>query len=287
MAPSFVIFLVGLAVSIIAGLAVFKYGKDRQDQTVAFIMGIVTACLGALVGIGYEVTEFRKEQNEMLRGAVPTIQSPVWRSLVDEIVGYDRRAHDNRFETILVEPLRLAISKNIHQAFDGVIEFSDRAEVVEVTSYLLSKADKAVFATSYINPDEWWTTSFSATYQQTVGDTKKKISGRFARVFIVGSSEEGRRLKPVMETQAKAGVEVKCVCEGAIPNSKRLDFIVIDSEVAGVLVLDDNRHFKLGRFYSTPTMAQDYDRQFSALWLEAVPWSQADQLHCSSKTIGQ
>jgi hypothetical protein len=260
-------------------LAVLTWRLDNPKKATVGIMGLVAAGLGATVTLYFEIDAIRADQDAALRRVVPTLRSQVWNSVVQDIADYDRRNPTTPFEEILSESLRQAIASNFNQAKDGQIVMSDKNEVVLVTLKLLGAAQRKVQATSYIDPHEWWVSSIAPTYEEGLKTTRQRI-GLYQRIFIVGSIEEGKALKPIMEMQQRAGVEVKYICASSLTADKRDDFIIIDSSVAGELILNERRQFSKARFFPTTVRAQDFEKRFENLWIAAIVPSRTNLLPC-------
>jgi hypothetical protein len=145
---------------------------------------------------------------------------------------------------------------------------------------LLDKAKQSIKATSYIDPKEWWESEIARSYNENLKTTRQRV-GVFQRIFIVGSTDEARTLKPLMQAQQQLGLEVKYICASAIPRDQREDFIIVDSSVAAALVLDEQRQFKNSQFFSTRVRADDFDHRFNNLWIGARPLSDAGKVSCA------
>jgi hypothetical protein len=169
---------------------------------------------------------------------LPTLNDPIWNSVVQDIAEYDHKSPSvGPLVETLQEPLRRVISKSINQAREGLIEIPDKNDVVLVTLRLLDNAKQSVRATSYINPEEWWQSDIAPAYGQKLKATMQHVKV-FQRLFLTGSTEETKRLKPVMDAQQRAGLEVKFACASNIAPDRREDFIVVDQTVAAALELD-------------------------------------------------
>jgi hypothetical protein len=268
--------LITLAVSILLGWLAVKY--DNQ-KTVAYLVALTTASIGATIGLYFEIMSARAEQSAMIQNFVPTLKSPIWSSVVKDIAEYDRQNQASPLEATLYEPLRQIITQSIYQAREGLIEVPNKNEVVIVTDRLLDQAQESVRATSYIHPDEWWGSDIAQTYGEHLKPTRQRVK-LFQRLFIVASTEEMRSLKPVMDAQQKTGIEVKFTCASSIVPDRREDFIIVDNSVAAILDLDEKRHFRTSRFFSTKVRAQDFDTRFTNLWISGRPSSQAGKDTC-------
>jgi len=272
-------FLVTVAVSILLGCLAAKF--DNQSKAIAYLVALVTASVGASVALYFEISAFGAEQSTTLARVLPTLKNPVWNSVVQDIAAYDRENQAGPLEQTLHEPLRIVISRSINQARAGLIEIPDKNDVVLTTLRLLSKAQESVRATSYISPKEWWQSDIAQSYDENLKATRQHVK-TFQRLFIVGSAEEAKLLKPVMEAQEKVGVEVKFSCATSIAPDRREDFIVVDDSVAAVLVLDEQRRFRSSHFFSTKVLAEDFDRRFTNLWIGARAPSEIGKAVCAS-----
>src|ERR1700722_6115134 len=272
-------FVVTVIVAIVLGLLTARWDNDKK--TLAGIVGLLVACIGTSVALYFEVVGIRVEQSSVLGRVVPTVKSPIWNSVVQDIADYDRQNTGPPFEETLNEPLRRVISRSISQAREGFIEIPDKNEVVLVTLRLMDKAQQSIKATSYIDPKEWWQSEIARTYNEKLKTTRPRVTV-FQRIFIVDSTDEARTLKPVMEGQEQMGLQVKYVCASAIPAEQREDFIVVDSAVAARLVLDDGRHFKDSQFFSTRVRADDFDHLFNNLWIAGRLPADAGKISCTA-----
>ena len=271
-------FVVTVVVSIVLAWLTARW--DNQKKAIAGVIGLVIAAIGTSVAIYFEVVGIRAEQSTVLDRVVPTLKSPIWNSVVHDIADYDHQNPSTPLEEALNEPLRRVISKSINQAKEGIIEISDKNEVVVVTLKLLQKAHQSVKATSYIDPKEWWDSEIAPAYNEQLKATKLHVP-QFQRIFIVGSTEEARALRPIMEAQQQLGLEVKYICASAIPPDQRQDFIVVDGSVAAELLLDERRNFESSQFFSTSVRADDFDHLFNNLWVAGRPTSDVDRVSCA------
>jgi hypothetical protein len=270
--------LITAAVAALLGWLTAKFVDDKK--AIAYMVALLVASVGGSVALYLELVGIRADQASVLGRVVPTIKSPIWSSVVQDIADYDRQNQGNALEETLNEPLRQAISRNINQAREGYIEIPDKNEVVVVTLRLLDKAQQSVRATSYIDPKEWWGSEIAQAYNEKLKATKQHV-GVFQRIFIVGSTDEAKMLKPVMDAQEKAGLEVRYVCAASIPADQRDDFIIVDSSVAAQLILNEQRHFKNAQFFSTRVRADDFDHKFNNLWVGGRLPSDAGKVSCS------
>jgi len=263
------------------GLALYTWRLDTQKKIIVGILSIVVACFGATVALYFEVISIRFDQAAALSHVVPTLKSPIWNAVVQDIAEYDRRNTANEFEQILSEPLRQEIANSFNQAKDGRFLIFDRNEVVLATLKMVAKAKQSVRATSYIDPKEWWVSSIAPEYEAGLKTAKKGV-GTIQRVFIVDSTEEALSLRSLMVSQQNEGVEVKYICATSISPDRREDFIIIDSSVAGELILDSQRKFKGAQFFPTTERAADFENRFNNLWIAATPVSRIGLVACGS-----
>ena len=149
-----------------------------------------------------------------------------------------------------------------------------------MTLRVLDKAQHSVRATSYIDPKQWWGSEIARAYDEQLKTTKQHVT-LFQRIFIVGSTEEARSLRSVMDAQEKAGLQVKYICATSIPADQRSDFIIVDSAVAAELTLNEQRQFKSAHFFSTRVRADDFDRRFNNLWIAGSPPSDIGRVTCA------
>jgi hypothetical protein len=225
-----------------------------------------------LIGLYFEMRQFRIDEAEALRGVVPIVKSEVWRAVVKDIAAYDQQEPENDFTAILEDPVRKDIEKSLLEAQNGAINVDDEGDVVRITSQLMGKARVSIEATSFIDPKEWWNSSIGDNYLTDMRNTKKHVL-QFTRVFVFSSSEEARLLEPVVRGQQDIGIDVRYACAAAIPAAMRRDFIVIDDSVAADLTLDDERHFQHATFYTTHEVAGEFDRNFHDLLYYASPYN--------------
>jgi hypothetical protein len=269
--------VVTAAVAALLGWLTAKFDNDKK--AIAYMVALLVASVGASVALYFELVGIRADQAGVLGRVVPTIKSPIWNSVVQDIAEYDRQNPGSTLEETLNEPLRQAISRNINQAREGYIEIPDRNEVVVVTLRLLDKVQQSVRATSYIDPNEWWDSEIAQEYNEKLKTTKQHV-GIFQRIFIVGSTDEARMLKPVMDAQEKEGLQVKYICAASIPADQRGDFIIFDSSVAAQLILNEQRRFKNAQFFSTRVRADDFEHRFNNLWIGGRPPSDVGKVNC-------
>ena len=273
------IWLISTVVAIVLGIITWKL--DDKEKAIVGLLGLVTVSFGATFGLYFEVKEIRQDISSVLARTVPTLRSPTWNSVVQDIAQYDRENSETPLIATLNEPLREIISRSIGEAKEGYIKVSDKNEVVVVTDRLLGKARQTVQATSYIDPKEWWQSTFAQTYAAQLRSTMKHVAS-FQRIFIVDSTREAEVLKPVMEEQLRDGLDVKYACASTVPSDDREDFIVVDSSVAGQLVLNEKRQFKEAIFYSTEVRAADFARIFANLWIAARKPADIERFPCTT-----
>ena len=274
-------FVISIILAVILALLAARF--DKEKQAVAATLGLVIVCIGILVGIYFEMRQLRIDEGDTLRAAVPTLKSEVWRAVVKDIADYDHSEPATGFMGILEDPVRKAIEASLQQATNGVIQVEDKADVVRITSQLMTQARVSVEATSFIDPKEWWNSNIGDNYLADNRAAKRHVPA-FTRIFLLGSAEEGRVLTAAFRGQRDLGIDVRYACAGSIPARMLKDFIVIDGAVAAILELDGNRRFRHATFFSTRQMAESVDRDFRDLLYYATPYKDHSVFRCPTPT---
>lgn len=276
-------FLLSLVVAIVSAVLVVLF--DTKQRAVPGILGISLVCLGVLASVYVEMGHLKDDVHSEVEHSIPVLKSSVWSAVVKDIADYDRHEPDSRFNDILEDPIRKNIQAAFADATNGKIAVEDQADVVRITSQLLAKASDSIVATSYIDPKDWWNSDLGENYFNVIADTKRHVQ-RFDRLFIIGSSEEGRLLSPILTRQQKIGVNVRYVCSTILGASLRRDFIVIDETVGAELSLNDGRRFQRATFYSTHEEAKNLERVYQDLSLYAKVFDPSKTITCPANSGG-
>lgn len=270
-------FLLSLGLGVVSAVAIVLF--DTKQRALAATFGLVWVCLGALASIYVEMGHLKDDVHNEVQNSVPVLRSTVWSAVVKDIAEYDRHEPENKFNEILEDPVRKNIQVAFGAAINGKIAVEDQADVVRITSDLMSKASDSVLATSYIDPKDWWSSNIGDNYLNKIADTKKHVR-HFDRLFIVGSTEEARSLAPVLERQKEMGVVIQYVCASSLQAPLRRDFIVIDDSIGAELTLDSGRHFERATFYSTQEEARNLERAYENLLVYAKPFDSRKLISC-------
>ena len=270
-------FLLSLIVGILSASMVVLF--DTKQRALPAILGLTLVCLGVLASVYVEMGHLKEDVQSEVEHSVPVLKSTVWSAVVKDIADYDRHEPDSKFNDILEDPVRKNIQTAFASATNGTVAVDDQADVVRITSELMGKASDSILATSYIDPKDWWSSDLGENYFNVIVDATRHVQ-RFDRLFIIGSSEEGRLLTPVLVRQQRIGLDVRYVCASNLAASLRRDFIVIDNAVGAELSLNNDRHFVRATFYSTHEEAKNLERVYKDLSIYAKIFDPKKTITC-------
>ena len=255
--------VIGLVLSILMGVLGTRMGEGKRAT--GFVLAILTATLCGLVGLLFELRSIKQDVEATVSMAVPTIEEPIWRQLVDDIRKFDKeRRGKGPFDPILFKPLYHSITNVVSEIQEGAVPIDDRYEAVELTMALMEHAEETVCATSYIDPKELWRVAWNPSYEKRVADVLRRVK-HMERVFIVESSAEAVGLEKVMRAQSNIGIDVRCNCSSQVKTPAGSDFIVIDDRVVGNLSLDEERRFKGAKIMTSRVKVEDFKGLFQRL----------------------
>ena len=263
---------IGIVVSFVLALIAYliEHGSHENEARRAGISSALNMALLGVILTALIANNF--DSKAQLERAIPRIKSPTLQSVVGDIAELDQMVAgspgNEKIYEITMDPLRQALSHGISQAKQGVIETGSVAQTINLTSDLMKEARGRVVMTSYILPSEWWATSAGSDYSQKTEDAPKHVES-IERIFIIDNDAELKFLRATMQQQQQRGVKVKFVRSSNLDKNLLRDFIIIDDFVVGELVLDDSRKFKGGRFYTSKTMAADYENWFKQIMVWA------------------
>ena len=125
----------------------------------------------------------------------------------------------------------------------GKVEVS-HDQVLRFANAVFGLARNNVKATSFVDQVSWWSGPEGIIYKSRNEEALRRgIS--ISRIFICKNEGELDALKPILNAQSKAGVQVYTLLEREIPDGLDKDIIVLDDKVVGELLIDDaDRHFK-------------------------------------------
>lgn len=108
----------------------------------------------------------------------------------------------------------------------------DKNDIGTIALSLIDYANKSIYATSYVNEEEWWRKEWGKTYL----DANKKAIERgvkIERTFIFPDEKSFERSRDILENNCKVGVLVKYLYKDVFE-----DIIIVDDKFAGLLALD-------------------------------------------------
>jgi hypothetical protein len=274
--------LIGLVLSILMGVLGARMGEGKRAT--GFVLAILTATLCGLVGLFFELRSIKEDVGATVSRAVPTIEEPILRQLVEDIHKFDKeRRGKGPFDDVLFKPLYHSMTNVVSEIQEGTVPIDDRDEAVELTMALMEHAEETVCATSYIDPKEWWGVAWNPSYEKRVADVLRRVK-HMERVFIVESSAEAVGLDKVMRAQSNIGIDVRCICSSQLRAPAGSDFIVIDERVVGNLSLDEGRRFKGSTFMTSRVKVEDFKGRFQRLRMTSQPWSSCATMDCDRPT---
>jgi hypothetical protein len=263
--------LAGFVVSLLVGSAVYwldvRGRHTRERRTSAWHALTITLLTLVIASLWSE----HQTVNKIVKAAVPRVESPMLRSVVDEVAALDSSlpgvAASTTTKNMLLEPLRFRLSRGIDDMHNGFLRLETSDETIGVFSQLLSRAH-SVLVTSYVDPSQWWTARVGGQYD-TLTWSLIRHGGRFERVFIVDDVAEAQRLRRTMLRQQARGIRVRYVLSTDLEPNLRRDFFVVDSVVAAEMLLDGRRRFQESRFYLSPMTARDFLNYFHQISITA------------------
>ena len=265
--------VVGIVISVLLAALTFaleQSSSGNRSKKGALSSALNTALLGVILTA---LVSHNIETRSTLDQAIPKMKLQTWQTIVGDIETLDqdlsRSEGYGRIHEITMEPLRQLLSSSIAEAKQGVIKTKSVAQTVTLATDLMQEARQRILVTSYISPSEWWTTQVGTQYSELTKSTPTRVD-IFERIFIVDDEDELKALRPLMLRQKAENVKVRFAMSSAVGPEFRRDFIVIDDLVAGEMLLDDNRRFQEGRFYTNKTNAQDFAQRFRQI----AVWSQ-------------
>jgi hypothetical protein len=263
-------FLIGFLISIVGGIISYIVSLKNEQKAVVLGNTIIVTLLGASISLFLSAIN---ETKKAFANAIPTIRTETLQGLSRDIYNLDKEIQStpeySEIHEIILEPLRLKLSKNILEARNGIIELTSIEDTINIASALINRARDNVFVTSYINPSQWWQSNPGTQYQQNISSVPKRIKG-FIRIFIVDSDSELIGLKPIMTAQKSDLIKIKYALSKNLDPALRRDILIIDSKVASELMLDQARNFKSALFFPSNRKAEDYLNIFRQINLNAI-----------------
>ena len=95
--------VVTAAVAALLGWLTAKFDNDKK--AIAYMVALLVASVGASVALYFELVAIRTDEASVLGRVVPTLKSPIWNSVVQDIAEYDRQNRGSALEETLNEPL--------------------------------------------------------------------------------------------------------------------------------------------------------------------------------------
>ncbi len=260
--------VIGLTISTAIGLAIYLFEKKRgfnQERAAGVLCGLMGVIISGLLAHEAQV-------QQALSDAVPQIKSQALRLIVSDIESLDKELEvwvaENRAHDLIFEPVRQALSRRMADARAGRVVLESKAGTINLAAALVASAKSRVWATSYINPTEWWSTSAGDEYEEA--GVPEIVNVDFQRVFICESQAEVDKLAEVMQRQADSGVLVRYVMASDLDLNLRRDILVIDDGVSAEIVLNQGRRFREGHFFLSRTMAEDLAESFRKIRISGI-----------------
>ncbi len=262
-------FLLGFAISIVCGFASYIVSLKNTSKAVVLGNTIIVTLLGTLISLFLSTII---ETKQAFARVIPSITTETLQRLSREIYNLDKEIQSSteyvEIHEIILEPMRLQLSKNIVDAKNGIIELKTIEDTINIASTLINRARDKVYVTSYINPSQWWQSNPGTQYQQNINGVPKKVK-EFIRIYIVDSESELKGLEAIIRAQKSNLTTIKYVLSKNLDPSLRKDILIIDSKVAAEIFLDNSRKFISSQIFPSNRKAEDYLNKFNQINLNA------------------
>lgn len=200
----------------------------------AIVFGVVAASFSAVLLLSYRIDA----ANRQLIETASVIGSTESIRVISEFI--NAREASYRTHPFLGEVLTSQFdrfSAAVGAAKNGLYNVSIQQLPVVAIS-IIEKTNRTVRATSYVNDDEWWNTSWGRAYLDENRRAVKERNVKIERVFILRTEQDLQTKRALLKANADAGVKVSYVLASDLQEPFSEDVILIDDQVAGVLNLN-------------------------------------------------
>ena len=248
-------------------------------------MEILTKVSSVLFGLIIGFLVYKTSGKSEIDGMLSILVGLVATTVISNLVEFYLQSRETRRINANLANLLVRIGKCFHSATElnqilryGVTIFK-REQIPNVWIELLWKMESRYYGVSYSSPDLWWSQAFT---KLAIEIQKTKIivnKADIRRVFIYEDENEKNSIYETMREQSLAGIKVKSISKQSIADSyllkqlagklETLDYALIDSKIAWLVVIDKNRKFKLGKALIDEALVDNYQRFFDHLFEEA------------------
>jgi hypothetical protein len=180
------------------------------------------------------------------------------------------RIADNSNEPLMKYMLETRLNA-LKQHTDAVRQGSfvvEENEMPEFALEMIKSAKQSILATSYVQFKAWWDTPWGKKYEELNASAVKR-GVKITRIFIFSNKSDYDNAKSHLESQKKAGIDVRYVMSNDLENKITSDMVVIDDRLAGELVLTPEKGMKQAVFRTRPGDIKDLSARINRVLLDA------------------
>ena len=148
----------------------------------------------------------------------------------------------------------------------------DEDEMPGFALEMVQSAKQSILATSYVQFNAWWDTPWGRRYEELNVDALKR-GVTITRIFIFSSKADFESARKHLETQSKAGIDVRFAMANELGIQITSDMVVVDNRLAGELRLTPEKGMKEAEFRTRPVDIQDVASRINRVMLEAEKFS--------------
>jgi hypothetical protein len=256
----------GLLVTLVSALIAYLRSPDSAKNQNAAFVSLLGVVFTMLMSMRYDVLP--KIEDHLVIGQAVAKN----RDLLDMVQKLSQ-APDAPKEPLMAYMLNLrlrALENHFNMMAEGKF-MVEQSEMPDFALELMRSAKKRVFATSYVQFNDWWNTPWGARYEQINEDNIKK-GVLITRIFIFSNKEAFEGARKYMEMQKKAGIDVKYAMTQNLDMKLTSDMVVIDDRLAGDLRLTPDKGMKEAEFYTRQTDVDDIKSRITSVDDESSPF---------------
>jgi hypothetical protein len=143
-------------------------------------------------------------------------------------------------------------------------------EMPEFALAMIQSAKTSILATSYVQFNQWWDTPWGKRYEELNAEAIKR-GVKITRVFIFSNKSDFETAKPHLDTQSKAGIDVRFVMSRDLGVQITSDMVVVDNRLAGELVLTPEKGMKEAEFRTRSVDIREVSARINRVLLDSEP----------------
>jgi hypothetical protein len=269
--------IIGILISVVIVLCERFFGTAKtikaavhQHLVTGLVVITLAVCIDFRTDQAQRFAELRAEMLKTMDTFVPGIQSGSnddVKGTVLGVLGTYQHVKDNQMLMGLFSRELGDLNRRLRDIRDGRFAVAPE-DIPQFMIRALETSRTSVQATSLVQFDRWWSTSFGSKYQE-LNKALTRRGVKVERIFIFHSREDYAKACPVLEEQKRNAIDVRFIVEPLAGRERFEDLIIVDDNLAGTLELTADREIRAANFYTDRYSIDDFKRKYQGFTIDA------------------